>query len=314
MARGKCRAMRSVHEEDPAGKRERIRGTLSYALLLHLPAKGWRGGAAGRSAHGSAYGRAKRLARPGKRLGRACPRHRPHPSQARRDRIVPAPAPPRRRHRRHRARVPPTRVRRTSSGAVRNRPWKAAAPAASRDAGALLRVGEHGIGDGRMAGGQHAARLVLERGIDARRHLALIGLRRQVLGLGQRRTAPCARRRCAEPPRPARAASSGASARASSDLPVPDSPPTATSCGLRRRDQRLRQREIVARALLGLARASLAQPGARGGDLGADGGAHRQEQRQRGQRVEIVGPARLGEIAVEHDIGRARASRARSGP
>ena len=48
--------------------------------------------------------------------------------------------------------------------------------------------------------------------------------------------------------------------------------------------------------------------------LGADRGAHRHEQRQCRERVEVLVAARLGEIAVEHDVGGLRASRARSGP
>ena len=42
----------------------------------------------------------------------------------------------------------------------------------------------------------------------------------------------------------------------------------------------------------------------RRGHLGADRRPQRQEQRQRGERIEILGPPRLVEIAIEHDIGR----------
>ena len=41
-------------------------------------------------------------------------------------------------------------------------------------------------------------------------------------------------------------------------------------------------------------------------DLGADRSAHRQEERQRRQRIQIFVPARFGKVAVEHDIGRLR--------
>ena len=41
-----------------------------------------------------------------------------------------------------------------------------------------------------------------------------------------------------------------------------------------------------------------------GGHLGADGGAHRQKERQREQRVEIFRPLRYLEIAIEHDVRR----------
>ena len=44
----------------------------------------------------------------------------------------------------------------------------------------------------------------------------------------------------------------------------------------------------------------LLQP--RGGDLGADRRSHREKERQRSKRVEIVDAPRLGEIAVEHDV------------
>jgi len=46
-----------------------------------------------------------------------------------------------------------------------------------------------------------------------------------------------------------------------------------------------------------------APQGARRGDLGADRRAHREKQRQRSERVEIVVTSRFGEVAVEHDIG-----------
>ena len=47
---------------------------------------------------------------------------------------------------------------------------------------------------------------------------------------------------------------------------------------------------------------------ARGSDLGADRRAHRQKERQRSKRVEVVGAPRLGKIAVEHDARRPRES------
>ena len=112
---------------------------------------------------------------------------------------------------------------------------------------------------------------------------------------------------------PGAGAKSGASARASTDLPVPDSPPTATHRGVDRREQLYRQREIIARALLG-GFAVLGMFGARRRHLGADGRAHGQEQGQGGQRVEIVVAPALGEITVEHDIGGGLQARARSGP
>ena len=50
---------------------------------------------------------------------------------------------------------PPTRAMRTASGAVRNRPWKAARSAAPGDRCALVRIGEHRVDHRRMSGGQH---------------------------------------------------------------------------------------------------------------------------------------------------------------
>src|SRR5207244_7518473 len=43
-------------------------------------------------------------------------------------------------------------------------------------------------------------------------------------------------------------------------------------------------------------------------DLGADRSAERQEQRQRRERIKILRPPRLREIAVEHDIRRPKKS------
>ena len=81
-----------------------------------------------------------------------------------------------------------------------------------------------------MAGGDGAARLVGDRGIDARGHLRRVGLRRQRLEfiLAEQRLALDVGAQHTAPGGGARA---GASARASTDLPVPDSPPTATSTG-----------------------------------------------------------------------------------
>ena len=65
---------------------------------------------------------------------------------------------------------------------------------------------EHRIDDGRMAGREHAARLVGERRIDARGDLGRCRPPPAAARFRRRRTAPCARRRCAAPPRRARAA------------------------------------------------------------------------------------------------------------
>ena len=153
------------------------------------------------------------------------------PIASRRDHIAPARAPPPHRHRRHRPCVrrrgqaaSPDRRSGTARGTRRR---LAACAIAARSPASR----EHRVHDRRMAGSDHPPRLVGERGVDLRRDVAGVGGLRQAVGFGDRRTAPCARHRCAAPPRPASGRISAASARASSDLPVPDSPPTATSLG-----------------------------------------------------------------------------------
>ena len=81
-----------------------------------------------------------------------------------------------------------------------------------------------------MPGGNGAPGLLGDRGVDPRRHLRRVGLRRQRLELAfaeQRLALDVG----AQTTAPGGGASVGASARASTDLPVPDSPPTATMTG-----------------------------------------------------------------------------------
>ena len=104
------------------------------------------------------------------------------------------------RHRRHRRCGAPTRARRVARSAVRNRPWKRRYRRAARLPRARwLRRTPHRRC--RMAGGDDAARLVGERGINLGRDLGRIGAFRQRARSRRRRTAPCARRRCAARPR-----------------------------------------------------------------------------------------------------------------
>ena len=98
---------------------------------------------------------------------------------------------------------------------------------------------------------------------------------------------------------------SGASARASTDLPVPERPPIATRVGgggaMRAAAS---SKYVVADFSIASAIGLRCDRGAGGRHLGADRRAHGHQERQRRQRVEVLGAPGLGEIAVEHDIGR----------
>ena len=82
-----------------------------------------------------------------------------------------------------------------------------------------------------MAGGDDAARLVGERGIDARGDVRRVGIGGQllVLGLAEQRLALDVGAQ--RPPRPASARVAARAPAPAPILPVPERPPTATSCG-----------------------------------------------------------------------------------
>ena len=157
-----------------------------------------------------------------------------------------------------------------------------------------------------MAGGHDAACLIGDRPIDACGDFGRVSRRGQLFGLAgaEQRFAldigahddGAGHRRDMRRQRPRKPRLAGAGQAADGDAS-------------RRRwiDRTLREIEIGARRLgdlVALVRCGALQPRRR--DLGADRGPHRQEERQRRQRVEIFVPVRFGKIAVEHDIGRLR--------
>ena len=173
-----------------------------------------------------------------------------------------------------------------------------------RDRGPLAGVGEHRVHDRRMAGSGHPPRLVGERGIDLCRDIAGVGRLRQAVGFGEPEQ-NLALDVAAQHHRARLGENFGCERAGEQRLAGARQPAHRQQDRRRRRQQFAGKREIVARALLG-ARALGAVRPPRRGDLGADRRAQRQEQRQRGERIEILHPPRLAEIAIEHDIGRWR--------
>jgi hypothetical protein len=100
---------------------------------------------------------------------------------------------------------------------------------------------------------------------------------------------------------------SAASIRASTDFPVPDSPPTAISCGGGGVIRPHGQLEIRLGAAFDLTLGLVVRLRAlRRCNLGADRRAHRHEEGQGAERVEVAIALGLDQIAVENGIGRAR--------
>ena len=141
----------------------------------------------------------------------------------------------------------PTRSRRVGRSATRNSPRKSAFAARGGrfDRGALLRSGEDRVDDDRMTGARDARGLVGQAAIDRFGHFGPIGLGRQtiVLGHAEKRFALDIRAQHQRAGR--RRDVSGASARAKSDLPVPDNPPVQTIVGFAGTKQFEREIEIA---------------------------------------------------------------------
>ncbi len=98
--------------------------------------------------------------------------------------------------------------------------------------------------------------------------------------------------------------SSGASARRQHRFAGAGKPPDRDQDRRRRGDQRCRQLEIGRRRLLGRGAIGLRRErSARRRHLGADRRAHRHQERQRRERVEVLGAPARDEITVENDIG-----------
>ena len=153
-----------------------------------------------------------------------------------------------------------------------------------------------------MSGGDGAPGLLGDRGVDPRRRLRRVGLLRQRLELAfaeQRLAldvgadddrARRRRQRGRERTRQHRLAGAGQSTDRDHDR-------------RRRGDEAARPVEIGAgdaRDLRSLIRLGVRQP--RRGHLGADRGAHRQEERQRRERVEVLVAPGFDQIAVERDV------------
>lgn len=86
---------------------------------------------------------------------------------------------------------------------------------------------------------------------------------------------------------------------------MPDKPPMAMTSG-GGGSIALQASAKYLRAASAIARPSPSGDRPRGDHLCADGGAHRDKQRQRGEPVIVLEPPGLGEVAVEHDVGRQR--------
>ena len=86
----------------------------------------------------------------------------------------------------------------------------------------------------------------------------------------------------------------GASSRASYDLPVPDKPPDCNKLRRSRPDRKPREIEIGPRRVGDVSLFRRLRPlHSRHSDLGADRGPQGKKERQRRQRIEILGAARL---------------------
>ena len=157
-----------------------------------------------------------------------------------------------------------------------------------------------------MAGRRHAARLVGERGIDPCGHFAARRRQAAAVALSSRAEQRLALDVGAQhAPRPARARASGASARASTDLPVPDSPPIATSTAAGGAISAARQLEIVPRAVARSRRDRRCRPLAAAPPSPWRGSRRASRGRTAAPRARRDPPSRrrLDEIAVEHDVG-----------
>ena len=96
--------------------------------------------------------------------------------------------------------------------------------------------------------------------------------------------------------------SAGANARASTDFPVPDNPPTATSFACTGCQKFLRKGRIFP-CLFYQFRVVSFLPVSCGVDFGADRRADRHEERERGECVQIMDATGFRQIAIEHDVG-----------
>ena len=208
-------------------------------------------------------------------------------NRARRDRSCPAAAPPPRRRRRRRG-CGRRCVRACREVGVEERRREAHRRGALLRQAPLVRLRKRSVDDRRMAGGDRAARLVDDGGVDARSPRAWPRP-------GACRARPCRTAACARRPRRSNtapgAAPTPAQARGRAAFcPCPRArrPRPAPAA---RRDETPRRFEIFARTVadrrlvLGV---GLGQPRRR--HLGADRRPHRQEERQRRECVEVFRP------------------------
>ena len=155
-----------------------------------------------------------------------------------------------------------------------------------------------------MSGGENAPRLVDKRRTHASSDLINVSRQPAIFRSHRRRTVLCAPHLSARSTAPGIGFNAGANARASLVLPVPERPPMATNFGAGG-VMACRAKSKYARAARAMESRSdaFAALQAGGGNPGADRCAHRQEERQRRQCLEVLDPPRLRQVAVEHYIG-----------